>query len=82
MDNWIRVDDSNRRPCSSPWQENNGFLGISIDQISCTTNLMPTDSFWNNLGNDYQIEVDVQFTAGTDHNIAFSGWFYLVSYLR
>ncbi|KKQ93390.1 MAG: hypothetical protein UT20_C0049G0003 [Candidatus Levybacteria bacterium GW2011_GWA1_39_11] len=71
IDNWIVVADPDRTPCSAPWEVVGGRVGISINQPSCTTNLMPNDSLWNDLGNEYVIDVDMEFVIGTDHNIAF-----------
>lgn len=71
LNNWVRVDDPDRMSCSSQWKIKDGMVGISIEQGNCTTNLMPKDSFWNNLGDNYIIELDMKFVRGIDHNIAF-----------
>src|SRR3989344_6718726 len=71
IDNWIVVADPDRTPCSAPWEVVGGRVGLSINQLYCTTNLMPNDSLWNDLGNEYVIDVDMEFVIGTDHNIAF-----------
>lgn len=68
---WVRADDPNRTPCSANWAVQNGMLGIKINQGFCTTNLVPNDTLWNNLGDNYTFELDVKFVSGTDHNVAF-----------
>lgn len=71
-DGWVVVNDPDRTPCVAPWHVNaEGMLGISINQGNCTTNIMPDDVLWNNLGNNYIFELDMKFVAGTDHNVAF-----------
>lgn len=48
------------------------MAGINIsNQGFCTTNIVPDDSIWKNLGNNYILELDMKFVRGTDHNIAF-----------
>lgn|GEM_PF-3104401 len=69
--NWDVVTDPDRAPCSDQWTIKDGMLGININQSSCTTNIVPNDLIWNNLGNNYTIELDMKFVQGTDHNIAF-----------
>lgn len=71
LDNWVVVKDPNTTLCSAPWIINAGRLEISINQYSCTTNLMPNDELWNNLGDNYVIDFDSWFVQGTDHNVAF-----------
>src|SRR3989344_7585740 len=66
-DGWVIVNDPNRTACFSPWIVTNGMLGIAINQSSCTTNIMPTDALWNNLGDNYIFELDIKFVSGTDH---------------
>lgn len=71
-DGWILVNDPDRTPCNATWKVINGMAGIAIvNQGSCTTNLMPSDALWNNLGDNYIFELDMKFVNGTDHNIAF-----------
>ena len=70
-DGWVVVNEPGRTPCSAPWIVENGELLIEINQGSCTKHLVPTDILWNNLGDEYEIEVDMRSGGGTDHNIAF-----------
>ena len=42
-----------------------------MGQNFCATNLVPKDAFWNNIGNNYIFELDMDFINGTDHNLAF-----------
>lgn len=71
LNGWIRINDPDRAPCAAPWVVKDGMAGISINQFSCTTNLMPNDALWNDLGDNYIFELDMKFIVGTDHNIAF-----------
>lgn len=71
INGWVVVNEPGRTSCSAPWIVENGELLIEINQESCTKHLMPTDTLWNNLGDEYQIEVDMRSGGGTDHNIAF-----------
>lgn len=70
--NWERVDEPGGTPCNSQWEIRGGKIGISISgQGYCSTNLVPKDFYWNNLGNNYTFDLDMYFVNGTDHNIAF-----------
>ncbi|MFC1750326.1 C39 family peptidase [Pseudomonadota bacterium] len=71
LDDWVVVPDPDRDFCVDNWHVSGGRLEIEIEQTGCTTNLMPNDDLWNNLGNNYVIEVDAWFRRGSDHNIAF-----------
>lgn len=71
LDGWQVVSDPDRTLCNAPWEIDNGRLSIAINQPSCTTNLMPNDQLWGDLGENYTIEMDAWFTGGTDHNVAF-----------
>jgi len=68
---WVLVNDPDRTPCNATWNTHNGKVGIVINQDSCTTNIMPSDQIWDNLGDNYTLEVDMTFDSGTDHNVAF-----------
>jgi hypothetical protein len=69
---WILVNDPDRTPCAASWKVHDGMAGIAIvNQGSCTTNIMPNDTVWNNLGDNYIFEFDMKFVNGTDHNVAF-----------
>ena len=69
---WILVNDSDRTPCAATWKVHDGMAGIAIvNQGSCTTNIIPDDTKWNSLGNNYIFELDMKFVNGTDHNVAF-----------
>ncbi len=68
---WNVVYDQANIPCIAPWLVKNGRMEISINQYFCTTNIMPNDELWNDLGNNYIFELDMTFISGTDHNVAF-----------
>lgn len=70
---WIRINDPDRTPCSAQWEVNSEkMLGIKIiNQYQCTTNIIPDNSSWNEIGNNYNFEFDMKFVNGTDHNVAF-----------
>lgn len=70
--NWLTIKDQNYKLCDAPWLVDNGRLRINIiDDPSCMTNLVPDDSLWKNLGDNYIFEIDMTLQSGTDHNIAF-----------
>lgn len=71
LDGWILANDLEATPCANPWTVQNGMAGMIINNQSCTTNLIPSDSLWNNLGDNYDFDLDMKFVNGTDHNIAF-----------
>jgi hypothetical protein len=69
--NWEVYPDPGRTLCSNTWSVDEGRLVAEVTQFSCSINLVPNDSYWNNLGEDYIIEVDMWFVSGIDHNIGF-----------
>lgn len=69
--NWERIDDQSAS-CNLEWQVKNGKIGmVIINHTSCSTNLVPKESVWNNLGDNYIFDIDIEFVTGTDHNLAF-----------
>ncbi|MCL4353220.1 chitobiase/beta-hexosaminidase C-terminal domain-containing protein [Patescibacteria group bacterium] len=79
-DGWVVL----RNPCyyngaPAKWEVVNGKLGIKINGGSCVTEIMPDDTLWNNLGDDYSVQFDMtlgngttnEAVGGTDHNFAF-----------
>lgn len=71
LNGWIVVPDPEGFLCPEPWEIKNGMVGISIAGGNCSTNLMPNDTLWNNLGDNYIFELDMKIISGSDHNIAF-----------
>ncbi len=69
---WTIVNDPDRIPCLAQWKTIGGMAGIAIvNQAFCTTNIMPNDNLWNNLGDNYIFEFDMKFVKGSGHNVAF-----------
>lgn len=69
---WIQFNDWFQNPCTANWKIKNGMIGVKIEnEGSCTTNLKPSDSKWNNLGENYIVEFDIKLVNGTDHNFVY-----------
>lgn len=65
-----------RNPCfdngsAALWEVVGGKLGIKINGPSCVTEIMPDNSSWGSIGNDYAVDFDMELVSGTDHNFAF-----------
>ncbi len=55
----------------SQWQVINGKVGTKINGGGCITELVPNDILWNNIGDNYSFEFDMDLVSGTDHNFGF-----------
>lgn len=54
------------------WKVINGKLNIKLNGGGCAaTEISPLDSEWNNLGDNYTVEFDMELVAGDVHNFAF-----------
>ncbi len=70
LDKWDIVNGPSS--CNTSIFTTNGSLVISIiNQLDCIVNLVPKDSYWNGIGNNYIFEADMKFVSGTDHNLVF-----------
>src|SRR5581483_12228144 len=71
-DGWVVTRNEcfyNNHP--SEWKVVDGKLGVKINGGNCVTEIIPSDSLWNSIGDNYSVEFDITLTSGTDHNFAF-----------
>ncbi len=58
--------------CSAQWVVENGEVVMKIqNEPSCASNIIPKPSEWTTPLNKYEIELDMKFVNGTDHNLPY-----------